>query len=171
MYGNLSARRTEYLITYVHKHIHRHIERSSKWIYIYIYREREREREREVFLCIFPFIINVYCSPSYTRSTILHQNLFLASWLCLHYHYFRSSTVKVKYTLVQALRLCTGRTAHRGSRGIALLFVDRGTRRGWGVSVTPRPLFTPRKTLYPLYRRLGGPQGRSGQVFPSSTEL
>ena len=34
----------------------------------------------------------------------------------------------------------------------------------WVVSVTPRPLFTPGKTLYPLYRRLGGPQGRSGQV-------
>jgi len=29
---------------------------------------------------------------------------------------------KVKCTLVQALWLCTGRTAHRGSRGIALLF-------------------------------------------------
>ena len=38
--------------------------------------------------------------------------------------------VKVKYTLVQPLRLCTGRTAHWGTRGIALLFVDHGTRRG-----------------------------------------
>ena len=38
--------------------------------------------------------------------------------------------VKVKVTLVQALKLCTGRTAHRGSRGIALLFHDHGTRRG-----------------------------------------
>ena len=37
---------------------------------------------------------------------------------------------KVKVTLVQALRLCTGRTAHRGSRGIALPFHDHGTRRG-----------------------------------------
>ena len=37
---------------------------------------------------------------------------------------------KVKCTLVQALRLCTGRTAHRGSRGIALPFHDHGTRRG-----------------------------------------
>jgi len=37
--------------------------------------------------------------------------------------------VKVKCTLVQALRLCTGRTGHRGSRGIALLFLDYGTRR------------------------------------------
>ena len=38
--------------------------------------------------------------------------------------------VKVKVTLVQALRLCTGRTAYRGSRGIALPFHDHGTRRG-----------------------------------------
>ena len=30
--------------------------------------------------------------------------------------------VKVKYALVQALRLCTGRTAHRGSRGIDVLY-------------------------------------------------
>ena len=80
--------------------------------------------------------------------------------LCIHIQV----KVKVKCTLVQALRLCTGRTAHRGSRGIALVFIDHGTRRGWGVSVTPRPVFTPGKTRYPLYRRLGGPQGRSGQV-------
>ena len=36
----------------------------------------------------------------------------------------------VKCTLVQALRLCTGHTAHGGSRGIALPFLDHGTR--WG---------------------------------------
>ena len=40
------------------------------------------------------------------------------------------SKIKVKVTLVQALRLCTGRTAHRGSRGMALNFHDHGTRRG-----------------------------------------
>ena len=71
---------------------------------------------------------------------------------------------KVKCTLVQALRLCTGRTVYKGSRGIALSFHDHGTRRGWGVSVTPRPHFTPGKTRYALYRRLRGPKGRSGQV-------
>jgi hypothetical protein len=32
---------------------------------------------------------------------------------------------KVKCTVVQALRLCTGRSAHRGSRGIALPFLDQ----------------------------------------------
>ena len=50
--------------------------------------------------------------------------------------------------------------AQRVGRGIALLFHDGGTRRGWGVSSTPRPHFT----LYPSYRGLGGPQGRSGRV-------
>jgi hypothetical protein len=37
---------------------------------------------------------------------------------------------RVKCTLVQALRLCTGCMAHTGSRGIALLFHGHGTRRG-----------------------------------------
>jgi len=44
---------------------------------------------------------------------------------------------KKKCTLVQAVQ------PRGGSRGIALLFHDHGTRKGWGVSVTPRPLFTP----------------------------
>ena len=58
-------------------------------------------------------------------------------------------------TLVQALRLCTGRTAHKGSRGIALVFHDHGTRRGWGVSVTPRPLFTSGKDPAPIVQEAG----------------
>jgi hypothetical protein len=36
---------------------------------------------------------------------------------------------KVKCTLVRALRLCTGHTACRGSRSIALPFHDHSTRR------------------------------------------
>ena len=36
--------------------------------------------------------------------------------------------VKVKCTPVQALRLCTGLKAYRGSRDIALHFHDHGTR-------------------------------------------
>ena len=42
----------------------------------------------------------------------------------------KNKMVKVKCTLVLALRLCTGRTAYGGSRGIALLFHDHGSRRG-----------------------------------------
>jgi hypothetical protein len=72
--------------------------------------------------------------------------------------------IKVKVTLVQALRLCTGRTAHRGRRGIALLFHEHGTRRGEESASRPGRSLPPGKTQYPLYRRPGGTQGRSGQV-------
>ena len=56
---------------------------------------------------------------------------------------------------IALLRLCTGRTAHTGSRGIALLFRDYCTRRGWGVSVTPWPLFTPGKDPAPIVQETG----------------
>jgi len=72
--------------------------------------------------------------------------------------------VKVKCILVQALRLCTGRTAYRGSTGTALLFHDHGTRRGERSAWRPGRSLPPGKPRYPLYRRLGRPQDRSGQV-------
>ena len=43
----------------------------------------------------------------------------------------------------------------RVGRGIALLFHDRGTRRGWVVSSTPRPHFTPRKDPVPILQEAG----------------
>jgi hypothetical protein len=71
------------------------------------------------------------------------------------------SKVKAKCALVQALRLCTGRTAHRGSRGS---FMTRAQEGGEGSASRPGRSLTPGKIRYPLYRRLGGPQGWSGQV-------
>ena len=58
--------------------------------------------------------------------------------------------VKVKRTLVQALRLCTVLTAQWGVEVHLYSFLTTALEVG--------------KTLYPLYRRLGAPQGRSGQV-------
>jgi hypothetical protein len=47
----------------------------------------------------------------------------LIDWCSISLEELRQITkIRVKCTLVQALRLCTGRTAHRGSRGIALLY-------------------------------------------------
>ena len=66
---------------------------------------------------------------------------------------------KLKCTLLQALRLCTGPTAHRGSRGIALPFLDHGTRRGCGVSVTPRPLFASGKEPVLIVQEAGWAPG------------
>jgi hypothetical protein len=80
----------------------------------------------------------------------------------------RPGVKKVNCTLVQAMRLFTDRTAHRGNRGIALPFHDHGTRRGWGVSVTSRSTLPPGKTRHPLFRMLGGLLGRSEQVLKIS---
>ena len=74
----------------------------------------------------------------------------------------------MKCTLIQVLRLCTGRTAHRGSRGIALLFLYHGTGRGRGVSVTPRPLITSRKDPVPIVQKAGWAPGPSGRMWKIS---
>ena len=43
-------------------------------------------------------------------------------------------------------------------------FMTSALRWGWVVSATSRPLYARGKTRYPLYRRMGRPQGRSGRV-------
>ena len=100
------------------------------------------------------------CFRLFSIPTFIPTLLLLAQ--SFKFYTIEGKKLKVKCTLVQELRLCTGRTVHRGSR--VLLFLDHGSRRGWGVSITPRTFFTPGKNRYPFYRRLGGPQGRSGQV-------
>ena len=45
--------------------------------------------------------------------------------------------------------------AQRAGRGIALLFHDRGTRRGWVVSSTTRSHFTPGKDPLPILQEAG----------------
>jgi hypothetical protein len=69
-------------------------------------------------------------------------------------NFLRVSIDDIKCTLVQALTLCTGRTALRGSRGIALLFLDHGTRRGEG-SASPPGRFTPGKEPVPIVQKAG----------------
>ena len=68
-----------------------------------------------------------------------------------------AAKVNVKFALQQTTK------AQRRSRGIAYSFFNFGARwDGWS---TPHPgRITPGKTRYPFYRRLGGPQGRSGRV-------
>jgi hypothetical protein len=53
-----------------------------------------------------------------------------------------------------------------GGGGIAPRILDLGVRRRWVVSFTPRPHYP----QYPLDRRLGEPQSRSGRVI-SSTKI
>jgi len=59
--------------------------------------------------------------------------------------------------------------AQRVGRGIALLFHDRSTRRGWVVSSTPRQHFTPGKYPVPIVQEAGwarGPVWTGGKSRP-----
>jgi len=76
---------------------------------------------------------------------------------CLLRSYYKGK-VKVNFILEQATK------AQRGSRGIALLFSLTSELDGVGDQRHVSADLTPEKTRYPLYRWLGGQQGRSGQV-------
>jgi len=52
--------------------------------------------------------------------------------------------------------------AQRVGRGIALLFHDHSTRRGWVVSSMPRPHFTPGKDPLPILQETGWAPGQVG---------
>jgi len=95
-------------------------------------------------------LIFIHYRQNYAVTNLLYSMHITLTWTSLVFSLHFVKYVKVKCILVQALRLCTDRTAHRGSRGIALLFLDYGTRRGWGVSVMPWPLFTPGKDPVPI---------------------
>ena len=64
--------------------------------------------------------------------------------------------------------------AQRVGRGIALLFHDHGTRRGWVVSSTPRPHFTPGKDPVPILQEAGwapGPVWTCGKSRPHRNSI
>jgi len=64
---------------------------------------------------------------------------------------------------------CRPGVAQRVGRGIALLFHDSGTRRGWVVSSTTGPHFTPGKDQVPISQEVGwapGPVWTGGKSRP-----
>ena len=72
-------------------------------------------------------------------------------------------------TVTQLSTMQGGGTVHNGHllmvRGIIQPRTGHeGAKWGSVVNTTPRPPLPPGKTWYPSYRRLGGAQGRSGQV-------
>jgi len=62
---------------------------------------------------------------------------------------------KIKCTLVQALRLCTGRTTHRGSRSIPLLFLYTTLEGTEGSASRLSRSLPPGQTRYPLLQKAG----------------
>ena len=83
---------------------------------------------------------------------------------------FNYSVIKVQ---VKWSRYRPG-VAQRVGRGIALLFHDRGTRREWVVSSTPRPHYTPGKDPVPIVQEAGwapGPVWMGGKFRPHRDEI
>jgi hypothetical protein len=82
--------------------------------------------------CSLPEVsITSFLSPQFFVFVRLSKSNFLTHTVqftdykystCVTMFAHKCKNAKVKCTLVQALRLSTGRTAHRGSRGIALLY-------------------------------------------------
>ena len=109
------------------------VERSENDVFIIII------IESVCFVCQFPPVCLIVTSRHFHR-TYSYVSLAINSGYSSERYWpsdlrqtesvsYQVSKVKVKVTPVQALRLCTGRTAHRGSRGIALPFHDHGNRR------------------------------------------
>ena len=93
----------------------------------------------------FPFCLSPYIAPSFYRS----NNILLRT-------YYKSSLSNMPW---------------RPSGEIGLKpssFFNVCAMCGCMFNATPRPLYSPEKTCYPLHRMLGGPQGRSGPVWKIS---
>ena len=92
---------------------------------------------------ILAFTVNNQLTMKKTWLSMTARNVILcnrkANCLITHLFLYSKKDKKVKWS-----RYRPG-VAQRVGRGIALLFHDRGTRRGWVVSSTPQPHFTPRE--------------------------
>ena len=96
-----------------------------------------------------------------------YRRLFMSCSLFLHvwgvFILFSSKKIKVKWSRYRHS------VVQRVGRGIALLFHDRGTRRGWVVRSTPRPHFTSGKDPAPILQEAGwapGPVWTGGKSRP-----
>jgi hypothetical protein len=76
----------------------------------------------------------------------------------LRYNVVTNVTVNVKVTLEQATKAQRGEYRYSSTLSITSALGGVGSQRQAPAALPPR------MTRYPLYRRLGGTQGRSGQV-------
>jgi hypothetical protein len=83
---------------------------------------------------------------------------------CVQWQALALSVFNIQVSLQCKIHTITGHVGQKGSGGIALLFLWLGNRwDGWSTAGLGR--FTPGKeNRYPFYRRLGGPQSRSGRL-------
>ena len=106
----------------------------------------EPSRNRYMVIYIYCRIYLIYYFPWNLYSIYFFYKLTFFTW-CLKGMSLNKS--KVKWSGYRP------GVAQRVGRVIALLFHDRGTRRGWVVSSRPRPHFTPGKDPLPIVQKAG----------------
>ena len=93
-------------------------------------------------------------NPKYSERSLWEMSCHVnGSLIKVHNVKGKKVKVKVKWSRYRPS------VAQRVGRGIALLFHDRGTRRGWVVSSTSRPLFTPWRDPVPILQETGWSPG------------
>ena len=116
-------------------------------------------------LCIswqLPISAEACCKQRFIIHTYTHTHTHT------HIHIHTHTKVKVKWS-----RYRPGVTQRVG-RGIALLFQDRGTGKGWVVSSTPQPHFAPGKDPVPIVQEPGwapGPVWTRGKSRPHGDSI
>ena len=119
-------------------------------------------------LCVYIYTLTntslyIYINSQVQVCIYKYTNLYL--WVYVHICTYSCIYIKVK---VKWSRYRPG-VSQRVGRGIALLFYDRGTRKGWVVSSTPRPHFTPGINPVPIVQEAGwapGPVWTGGKTRP-----
>jgi len=97
-----------------------------------------------------PSNCKIHCHENpWPHSAFCDSNVYLS----LSSYIKRGKKVKVKWSCYRPS------VAQRVGRGIALLFHDRGTRRKWVISSTPRLHFTPRKDPVLILQKAGWAPG------------
>jgi hypothetical protein len=121
----------------------------------------QRLSERTVSKASFSPIIHVTNIYLLANTSPWPEKLCSCTHIChLSVSHRLSVKVKVQFALEQTMR------TQRVIRGNYSSILSLASALGWSKWSTPHPgRFTPGKEIrYPLYRRLGGPQSRSGRV-------
>jgi hypothetical protein len=118
------------------------------------------------FLGTFNFTLHVMrCSTDYNVGNMMFNSQAQTTIGLRTYVMTHASMSRVRGKVVPVLtQLSTMPSRRMGSGCIYPRFLDLGTSWWWVVSFTPLLLYPRGKSLrYPLDRRLGGPQSRSGR--------
>jgi hypothetical protein len=118
------------------------------------------------YCCCYFRLFLTYANYLMTDRTDLYVKLsdvILVSRIVLLLAVFPLRSVSHSYILIFRSKvkwpLYRPGVAQRVGRGIALLFHDHGTRRGWVASITPRPLFTSGKDPVSIVQEAGWAPG------------